>query len=174
MMYGTRLPLSSMLRQSALSGTVSGLLMAAVIAGTSRMRTGRTAPGLNAVSHMFWGSQAGRQANWSVRYTLNGLLLNQLACLFWSGCFEALYHDRPSNLPRQGVPHVIMLSFVAYLVDYHMVPKRCTPGFELLFPRAWYPWLYAGLALSLWGGAQIPVPSLRQIAHREPVTGRFK
>lgn len=155
------MPLKSLIQQSGRSGTVSGLLMAVVIALASRVRTGRTAPGLNAISHMLWGEKAGRQRNWSFRYTVSGLLLNQLACLFWSGCFEALFRERPSRVPGHGVPHVILVSFVAYLVDYHVVPKRCTPGFELLFPRAWYPALYAGLAASLWVGAQVRDSSLR-------------
>ena len=149
------MPLQSFIQQSGRSGTVSGLLMATVIAVASRTRTGRAAPGLNAISHMLWGEKAGRQRNWSFRYTVSGLVLNQLACLFWSGCFEALFRERPSHLPGRGVPPVILVSFVAYLVDYHVVPKRCTPGFELLFPRAWYPSLYAGLAASLWAGAQV-------------------
>ena len=155
------MPMRSYIQKSSLSGTASGLLMSMVIAMASRARTGRTAPGLNAISHILWGGKAGRQRNWSFRYTVSGLLLNQLACLFWSGFFEALFRDRPNRLPGQGVPHVILVSFVAYLVDYHVVPKRCTPGFELLFPRAWYPSLYAGLAASLWAGAQVRDSSLR-------------
>ncbi len=154
--------MKSYIQQSTLSGTASGLLMSVVIALASRARTGRTAPGLNAISHMLWGKEAGRQRNWSFRYTVSGLFLNQLACLFWSGCFEALFRDRPNRLPGQGVPHVILVSFVAYLVDYHVVPKRCTPGFELQFPPAWYPSLYAGLAASLWAGAQVRGPYLCQ------------
>jgi hypothetical protein len=143
----------SFLHQTLVAGTVSGLLMDMVIVQASRMQTGRSAPGLNAVSHILWGRRAARQNNWSVRYTVSGILLNQLACLFWSGCMEALWPARRMRQSRQGVPRAMFIALIAYIVDYHVIPKRCTPGFELLFPRAWYPSLYAGLAASLWAGA---------------------
>ena len=159
--YVKERPLGPFFRRTILSGTVSGLLMAGVIAAASRAQTGRAASGLNAVSHMLWGKQAGRKETWSFRYTASGLVLNQLACLFWSGCYEAICRERPTQLPAHGIPHVTILAFVAYSVDYHVVPERCTPGFELLFTRAWYPPLYAGLAYSLWAGAEFRDASLR-------------
>jgi hypothetical protein len=55
-----------------------------------------------------------------MRYTASGLLLNQLACMFWAACYESL--------------------------------RRFTPGFELVFPRTLFPWLYAALAGSLVAG----------------------
>lgn len=48
-----------------------------------------------------------------------------------------------------------LLSWLAFVVDYHVVPKRFTPGFEWVFTRAWFPVLYAGLAGSLWAGGQV-------------------
>ena len=47
----------------------------------------------------------------------------------------------------------VAVSILAYLTDYHVVPRRFTPGFELVFPRALFPWLYAALAGSLVAGA---------------------
>jgi hypothetical protein len=44
------------------------------------------------------------------------------------------------------------VSVLAYLTDYHLIPRRFTPGFELVFPRTLFPWLYAALAGSLVAG----------------------
>jgi hypothetical protein len=128
--------------------------MSAAIAGASRLATGRSASGLNAISHMLWGKQVRREKEWSLRHTLTGLALNQLACLFWAGCYEAMLHEPQCSKPSQQVIDAITVSGIAYQVDYHIVPKRFTPGFELRFSPAWFPVLYAGLAGSLWAGAQ--------------------
>jgi hypothetical protein len=147
--------LPSFIRKTSLSGTVSGLLMAAVIATASRARTGRGSMGINAVSHIIWGPTAGKQPHLSLRHTLPGFLLNQVACLFWALCYETTLRSQRPSVPARRILHALALSGLAYLVDYHVVPKRFTPGFEWVFTRAWFPGLYAGLAGSLWAGGQV-------------------
>jgi hypothetical protein len=151
-------PTGPFIRRASLTGAVSGLLMSTVIAGASRLATGRSASGLNVISHMLWGRRVSRKTQWTLRHTGTGLALNQLACLFWAGCYEAMLgDDRRTKRSRQAID-AIALSAVAYLVDYHLVPERFTPGFELTFSRRWFPVLYAGLAGSLWLGAQCHRP----------------
>lgn len=154
----------SFVSQTSLSGMVSGLLMAVVVTAASRLRTGRSASGLNAVSHITWGSRASGQSQWSLRYTMTEFILNQVACLFWAGCYKAMRETRRPLTPAQPVAHAITISLLAYVVDYHIVPSRVTPGFELVFPRAWFPSLYAGLAASLWAGAKFPSKHVRRSA----------
>ena len=38
---------------------------------------------------------------------------------------------------------------VAYVVDYHVVPRRLTPGFELRVPRRALAAVYGALAVGL-------------------------
>lgn len=147
-------PAGPFIRRAILTGSVSGLLMSAVIAGASRLATGRSATGLNAISHMLWGRRVSRKTQWTFRHTGTGLALNQLACLFWAGCYEAMLDDPRRSRPSRQAIDAITISAIAYLVDYHLVPQRFTPGFELKFSRRWFPVLYAGLASSLWLGAQ--------------------
>ncbi|MCC2640779.1 MAG: uncharacterized protein K0S45_1192 [Nitrospira sp.] len=143
------------LRQANLTGNMCGLLMSTVVGVTSRLTTGHSGPGLNAISHIFWGAKAAQQSAWTLRYTGTGLLLNQGACLFWAGCYEAfLRRQRPEGLTR-SIAGAITMASVAYLVDYHVIPKRLTPGFELVFPGRLFPVLYAGLAVSLLAGATL-------------------
>lgn len=142
----------NVLTRTAISGTISGALMGVVIGLVSRRETGRATYGLNAISHMAWGGRAGRRRDWSVEHTGLGLALNQLACLFWSGCLEAMVDDRRPASPARTAMEAIGMAGVAYVVDYHVVPRRFTPGFELVLPRRSYPLLYAGLAVSLWAG----------------------
>jgi hypothetical protein len=41
------------------------------------------------------------------------------------------------------------VSAAAYVTDYHLVPRRLTPGFELRLPRLALAPIYAALAVGL-------------------------
>jgi hypothetical protein len=144
-------PPSQTLKRTLHSGSWAGLYMSAAVALLGKLTIGTAARPLNAISHILWGREAGRQQNWSIKYTGSGLILNQLACLFWAGCYEIMIHEkRPPEISK-----AVAMSAVAYLTDYHVVPRRFTPGFELLFHRRMFPWLYAALAGSLVAGVRM-------------------
>ena len=67
------------------SGTGAGLYMSAAIGLIGKIAIGKAVAPLNAISHILWGHKAARANNWSMKYTGSGLILNQLACLFWAG-----------------------------------------------------------------------------------------
>ena len=139
------------LERTILSGTWAGLCMNAAVGLIGKLTMGRAVTPLNAISHILWGNKSAREHNWSMKYTGSGLILNQLACLFWAGCYEAMTDSRrPARFSTAAA-----VSTIAYLTDYHVVPRRFTPGFELLFPRRMFPWLYAALAASLVAGVDI-------------------
>ena len=79
-----------------------------------------------------------------------GLLLNGIACVFWAWIYREWLGslDKPPShrtLTQRGVA----VAGLAYLTDYHLVPTRFTPGFELSLSRRNFPWLYAALAAGL-------------------------
>jgi hypothetical protein len=133
------------------SGTYAGLCMSTAIGLTGKITTTRPVVPLNAISHIFWGHKAARSACWSIKYTASGLLLNQLACIFWAACYETMIGRKQ----QARFSSAVAVSILAYLTDYHVVPRRFTPGFELVFPRTLFPWLYAALAGSLIAGARM-------------------
>ena len=143
------------------SGTYAGICMSAAVGLIGKITVGRAVSPLNAISHIIWGKRAAQSNDWSLKYTASGLLLNQLACLFWAACYEStIRRKRPA-----GVSTAAAVSILAYLTDYHVVPRRFTPGFELIFPRRLFPWLYAALAGSL-------VAGVRMRRHRRPQASR--
>jgi hypothetical protein len=142
---------TNILERALLSGSWAGLYMSGAIGLIGKITGGRAVTPLNAISHILWGNQAAREHNWSMKYTGSGLILNQLACLFWAGCCEAMTNAR--HPPRLSTAAAV--SAVAYVTDYHVVPRRFTPGFELLFPRRIFPILYAALAMSLVAGGRM-------------------
>lgn len=105
---------------------------------------------VDAISHIVWGPAAGSQRECTLRYTGLGLLLNGVACAFWSWLYER--RRRFTGGLRTVVSdalYAIGTSAFAYVTDYHVVPRRFTPGFELILPRRSFPWLYGALALGL-------------------------
>ncbi|HEU4855573.1 MAG TPA: hypothetical protein VFS89_09900 [Nitrosospira sp.] len=135
----------SVLSRAVKSGTISGLATAAVASLAGKRETGSYAAPLNATSHIIWGDRAAKQDQASVKYTLTGFLLNHGSAIFWASFYEKLAAGR-DNGRREGRvaspgaadrPHVMhplcraaAVATAAYVIDYHAIPKRFTPGFE--------------------------------------------
>jgi hypothetical protein len=73
--------------------------------------------------------------------------------VFWALFYEALA-DRMAPLARGAA-----VSALAYVVDYHVVPRRLTPGFEMRLGRPALAAIYAALAFGL---------SARDLLSRKP------
>jgi hypothetical protein len=141
--------------ESPLSGTivsacVSGVAVAAAAAWRARVEGRSGWRPINGISHMVWGRRAAVQERVTLRYTGSGLLLNGLACGFWAWLYCLMHPVRPGLLGfvRSAV-RAIGVSALAYVTDYHVVPRRFTPGFELTLSRRSFPWVYGALAAGL-------------------------
>lgn len=105
---------------------------------------------LNAVGHIAFGDEAARHTEFSARYTATGAALNSAAVLSWA----AVYSGAMLLLPRKTWPAAVAtgagVAALAYVVDYHVMPRRLTPGFEKRLSGqsmfAIYSTLAAGLA----------------------------
>jgi hypothetical protein len=132
-----------LLQRALLSGTVAAaaVTLAASLAG--RRETGSYPAALNATSHFLWGERAGRKSDYSLKYTGTGFVANYGASVFWALLYEALAGRMPPLARGAAV------SALAYVIDYHVVPRRLTPGFEMRLPRAALAAAYAALAVGL-------------------------
>lgn len=124
-------PWNVALREGAVAGTLASLLSTAVLAAAGRREAGSAVAPTNAVSHWLWGEESLRVQQPSLRHTLTGYLTHHLAAVFWAALYSWLYgHCAEAKTLPQAVAGGIATSGVACLVDYKMVPKRLTPGFE--------------------------------------------
>lgn len=132
-----------LLQRALLSGTLAAaaVTLAASLAG--RRETGSYPAALNATSHFLWGERAGRKSDYSLKYTATGFIANYAASVFWALFYEALAGRMPPLARGAAV------SALAYVIDYHVVPRRLTPGFEMRLPRAALAAAYAALAAGL-------------------------
>lgn len=137
--------MSSFLGRVVLSGAFAGTAAAIAVSLAGRRETGSYPAPLNATSHIVWGDSAARHDELSAKYTGTGTLLHYGAALFWAALHEAL----PGRAPARAA----ITALTAYVVDYHVVPRRLTPGFELRVSPGALAMVYGALALGLWAGS---------------------
>ena len=129
------------LQRTLVSGVLAGTAAAIAVSLAGRRQTGAYAAPLNATSHVVWGDRAGRRNRPSMKNTGTGTLLHYGASVFWAALYEAL----PGRAPLRAAA----TAATAYVVDYHVVPRRLTPGFELRVSRGALAAVYGALALGL-------------------------
>lgn len=130
----------------AFAGTAAAL--AASFAG--RRETGSYAAPLNATSHIVWGDAAALRDDVTSQYTATGAALHFGASFFW-----AVLHEL---LPGHAAVRAPLTALTAYVVDYHVVPRRLTPGFELRISPSALAGVYAALAAGLFAGSLVSEP----------------
>jgi hypothetical protein len=136
-----------MLGRALVSGTVAAAAVTLVASLAARRATGSSAAALNATSHFLWGDAAARRNAYSLKYTAVGGIANYGASIFWALLYEALGGRR--RTPARALRDAAATAGIAYVVDYHVVPRRLTPGFELRIPPLALAAVYAALALGL-------------------------
>lgn len=114
-----------------IDGAVAGAATALTAALCARLEGRPALQPVNAVSHSVWGDEAAEHGEPSLKYTLTGLAVNTLGALFWASIYGAIT-GRPmarTSIAR-SIGNALALSGAAYVTDYHLVPRRFTPGFE--------------------------------------------
>ena len=77
-----------------------------------------------------------------------GFAANYGASVFWALLYEAMGRGRRRSRAR-ALRDGALTSAIAYVVDYHVVPRRLTPGFELRLPASALAAVYGALAFGL-------------------------
>ena len=148
------------LKRAIASGTLSGLTTAATALVEGKRETGSYYAPLNATSHIIWGDEAARQDSPSLKYTLTGFLLNHASTIFWALFYEKLFGrhsakydhswDRTASPPlAKPILGAAAVTTAAYVIDYHLIPERFTPGFEKRLPAKSLTTIFAALAIGL-------------------------
>ncbi|MDQ7978192.1 hypothetical protein QYH69_13155 [Paraburkholderia sp. SARCC-3016] len=145
------------------SGLVAGLFAAATAAARS-VREGSTAfAPVNAVTHCLWPHRAFRQRGFSLRHTVTGFAIHEASAVFWAMLFETLIERMPDARQRQQpvatAAAAAATAATAYAVDYKVVPKRLTPGFEAHLSDRSLAAVYIALGAGLFVVAMLRRPS---------------
>jgi hypothetical protein len=142
------------LREGAITGSVASVLSTITLAALGKRQAGSVQAPINAVSHWLWGDEALHEDRITIRHTLAGLLTQHAASIFWATLYALAYGRRPEakRVPR-AIAGAIVTTAVAYVVDYKLVPKRLTPGYEHRLDGRGMFAVYAALAAGLALGA---------------------
>jgi hypothetical protein len=117
--------------EGAVAGGLAAALSSAVVAITGKRDSGSAIAPFNAVSHWLWGDEAAQDESLSWRLTGVGTLSHVLSAAFWATLHAKV---RPRVPPDQSAAAAmaggVATSAVAAFVDYKLMPRRVTPGFE--------------------------------------------
>ena len=141
--------MSTWINDTLATGAVASASTTVALAVLGKVEGNSAAGPINAVSHILWGEEAAHTDERDVAHTLAGATLNAAAITLWAGLHEWLMpRDRKPEVAR-AVSSGVLVATVAYVVDYHVVPKRLTPGFEKRLSGRALAGIYATLAISL-------------------------
>jgi hypothetical protein len=135
------------LREGLVSGTLAGLFSAVALAWAGKRENGSAVAPVNAESHWLWGNEALQEDRPTLRHTLTGILTHQMSTVFWATLYAMARGKR--HAPR-GIPQALLggiaTSAAAAAIDYTLVPKRFTPGFEHRLSRGSMLGVFAAIA----------------------------
>lgn len=142
-------------RSATISGSLAGLVASVALAALAR-REGRSAfQPTNATSHWLHGDEAGRVRGVDAEHTGLGFATHQASAVFWAYPFECWLATRPPRAPLPMLRDAAVMSGIAAIVDYGVVPRRFTPGWEeVVSPRS-IAIAYGALAIGLAAGALV-------------------
>ena len=96
------------------------------------------------------GDEAAKVDDVDLKHTGLGFLLNAGAAVMWATLYEKAFG---AAAERGEISKAFAggkaIASLAYLTDYHAVPKRFTPGWELRVSDRSLMLIYSALALSL-------------------------
>jgi hypothetical protein len=147
------------LREGLVSGTLAGLFSAAALLVTGRRDAGSAVAPMNAESHWLWGDESLREDRPTWRHTLTGFVTHQLSTVFWASLYALVRggRSRPQTVPEALIGG-LATSAAAAAIDYTLMPKRLTPGFEHRLSRGSMVGVFAAIA----GGIALGALLLRE------------
>ncbi len=118
-------------RDSLVPGVIAGLATCATVAARGLRDSGSAMAPINASGHVVWGDRAAMVEGVSPVHTPPALAINMGAATWWAFVFQKLFG---ATVNRHGWPAALLggaaTSGIAYCTDYHVLPRRLTPGWE--------------------------------------------
>lgn len=137
-----------------LVGSVAALTATGALALLARAEGRGPLQPINATSHIIHGSEAGARRKADPAHTLPGYAINHGASIFWALPFTLWLLRRPGRGVAETAAAAAATAGLAGAVDYGLVPRRLTPGWEHALSRSSVAAGFAALGLGLFAGAR--------------------
>lgn len=139
------------LKDTLTTSTVVAAATTTAVALLDEAENGSATGAINAISHILWGEEATTTEHADARHTIVGATLNAAAVTGWAGLHELLMPRHSKPTVQRALLSGAATAAAAYITDFHVVPKRFTPGFERKLSHNALLAVYLVLALSLAG-----------------------
>lgn len=133
--------------RAALSGTAVSIASTLALALAAKAEGRHPVRPTNATGHWFRGDEAAASREFDAPHTLLGFATHEGASVFWAAIFQAFQKLGPR---RPVAVDAIGVSALAAFVDYVVVPKRLTPGWEKVVSPRSIAVTYGVMAFALW------------------------
>lgn len=149
----TGIILGSTMRKALVSGAAASILSAVSLAVLGKSELNRSAAPVNGPSQWVWGRHAPFKNRLSLKYTLLGYVIHHAASVFWATLHEKLQERFKAKNWAAVIAPAVAATAAAYVVDFHVAPKRFSPGFERRLSKKALFIVYGSFALGLAGTA---------------------
>jgi hypothetical protein len=116
-------------RDAIASGSAASIASAVVLSICSAIEEDAPAGALNGPSQWLWGDAEAFTRRATLKHTAVGYLIHHASSIFW-----ALLHERTFGSASKGAARRCLqaaaTTAAAYVVDYHLTPRRLRPGFR--------------------------------------------
>lgn len=140
---------------AVITGTIASVVTTGALAGLAVLEGRGVSQPTNSTSHWLYGEEAGRVEDADAAHTLVGYTTHHLSAIFWALPFEAWLARRPESTPLALLRDAGVMSAIAAVVDYGLVPRRLTPGWESVLSKRSIVAAYAALAVGLALGSTV-------------------
>lgn len=140
---------SQWLPSAIVTGTVASIATGATLALLARAQGKGALQPVNATSHWLNGPGAGRVRELDVAHTAIGYATHHASCVFWALPFEWWLSSRRERSAAEVLGGAVAVAGIAAVVDYGIVPKRLTPGWELTVSQRSVAVTFGAMALGL-------------------------
>jgi hypothetical protein len=146
-------PSTRILHSAFISGTTASVVSTAALTLLARAEGKTPYQPTNATSHWLHGDDAARRSEADVAHTLLGYAIHHASAMFWALPFQIWLAARPPRTRLELLRDASVMSAIAAAVDYGVVPRRVTPGWELVLSKRSMVATYGATAIGLAAGA---------------------
>ena len=138
-----------LITKAVVTGSIASAVSAAVLGLLAKAEGKNAVQPINATSHWLHGEKAWDVKEIDVEHTGTGFATHHAANVFWATLFETLQSTVPEPGPGKIIRDAALVSTIAAVVDYGLVPRRLTPGWEGPLPIRSVAGGFLGMACGL-------------------------
>lgn len=139
--------------RTSVTGAFASVLTTVALAAMSRSQGHSLWQPTNATSHWLHGDKAAYEQEADASHTLVGYGTHHASAMFWALPLEIWLAQKPTRYTGEVFLRAALVAGAAGLVDYGLMPKRLTPGWEEILPPRSIATALGVLALGLGAGA---------------------